>query len=297
MDTSAIYSKEIIKKAICQYVAINNNDNLPESLLKKLFSCVETKYLSDREILGNDRIKELIDWNSLEKNQIIRLIVRDKMVLEKIDIDVYNFEIKDLIPIFLRHPDLIEFFSIDFENLGPIEAINMLDINASFIEKIELEKYNYDRNQINSIIKKFSKHDAIINKLNLSELDHFVIRNILIQSGEKLINKVDLNKLKQTDWIEILKNKPELISYCNLSIFEKNDCYGLVNLVKIFPEYDYLIFNNANKISAIGWEKLLILDPDKYSPYCNFNLLSSKSWDIIIDKHPEMSMHRVKYRL
>jgi len=287
----------MIKKAICQYVALSDSENnLPENLFNVLFSYVDVKYLSDQEILKNNRIKSLIDWNSLEKNQLIRLIVRDKTTLERIDIEKYDFKPKDLIPIFLRHPDLVEFFDFNFDELSPIEAINMLNVSCEFIQKIDLGKYKYDRLQTSQIIKQFHKYDQIINKLNFDTLDHFSIRNMIIQSGEKFLHKIDLTKLKPTDWICIVSSRPEMISYCELNMFLENDCYNLIVIVKNFPEYDYLIFNNADKISAIGWEKLLILDPKKYSEYCDFKRLSVKNWEMIIKKQPSMIDVKNKYK-
>ena len=65
-------------------------------------------------------------------------------------------------------------------------------------------------------------------------------------------------------------------------LFTVTDCYNLVLLVELFPFLSNLIEENKDKITAIGWEKLLINDYDKYSKICNFELLTRKNFESII---------------
>lgn len=295
MKDSIKHDKEMIAKAICHYVALL--DGIPDKLFQKLLPFINVNHLSDQELLANKRLKDHIDWNSFNNVKIIRLIIRDKSVMQKIDLKHYSFKLKELIPLFLNHPDLIDEFDLDFSKLGPIEAINMLEINAEFIDKIDLGKFTYDKLQLNQIVLKFSKHEKIIKKLNLTLLDHFSTRNLLIKTGNKYVDNLDLTKLKDTDWFEILKTKPQLLEHCNLSLFEKGDCYLLTKLVLMYPSLDYMIANNKHKISALGWENLICKEPVAYSQYCNFSIFSKKNWNNILRYHPRLIETKNKYML
>lgn len=277
--------KQIIARGICHFVALFEDEYLSDAFFKHLLPYVNVNYIPDKELLSNKKLIENVDWNRFDNMKIVRLAIRDESVLERIDLESRDFSIKELLPLFLYHPTLVEYFDIDFSKLTGIEAINMLEINPDFIDKIELSKYDYDKLQLNEIIKKFSSKDKIIEQLNLSNIEHFALRNLLLKTGNKYINKVNLSILKNTDWIEILSIRKELLEYCNLLLFEKGDCFLLTKLVILFPELDYLIEENKNKITAMGWENLLIHNPEKYKSICNFSLFTRKHWDSIINYH------------
>ena len=285
---------EIIKKAICHYVALLDSKFLPGSTFKVMSKFINPNFIDDKSLLSNERIKNYIDWDSLDKRKLIRLIIRDKYVLERLDLNKHDFTLRDLIPIFIMHPDLIEYFDIDYDSLSAVDAVKLLEINNNFISKIDLGKYTYSKGDTVKIIETFYKNPEIIKMLNLNSLDHYAIRTLISKGGEKYINKLDLKKLKSFDWIDILSSKPELINHCDLSIFQTGDCFILTKLIQLFPHLDYLIEENKNKISALGWESLLIHDPEKYSKHCNFEILHKKNWEIIVRYHPGMEnlMHR-----
>jgi len=287
-------NKEIIKKAICHYAALIRPEQLPEPIFKILSPYINPNFIEDKVLLSSERIKNHIDWDKIDKMKLIRLIIRDKFILERIDLNKHDFTLRELIPIFIMHPDLIDYFDIDFNSLSAVDAIKMLEINSAFIAKIDIGRYSYSKGEVVKILESFHDKAEIIDKLNLDTLDHYAIRTLLLKSGDKYVHKLDLSKIKALDWIEILNKKPELINHCKTSIFEIGDCFLLTKLVQILPEYDYLIQDNKDKISALGWEHLLIFDSEKYSKYCNFELLSKKNWEIIIRKHPSMTnlMHR-----
>lgn len=289
--------KEIIKKAICHYAALIDSKYLPEQIFNILSKFINPNFIDDKSLLSNDRIKNHIDWDKLDKLKLLRLIIRDKYVLERLDLNKHDFTLKDLIPVFMMHPDLIEYFEIDYNNLTPIDAINLLKINTVFIEKIDLSKYKYSKNEIVQILESFHGCPKIIENLNIENLDHYAIRALIMKSGEKYIDKLDLKKLKALDWLEILTKKPEFIKHCNLELFTIGDCFLLTKLVQIIPDLDYLIEENKDKISALGWESLLIFDHEKYSKYCNFDCLSKKNWLNITTYHPGMTNLMNRYIL
>jgi len=289
--------REIIKKAICHYAALINPDMLPEKVFLLLAPYINPNFIEDKALLSNDRVKSMIDWDLLDKQKLIRLIIRDKYVLEQIDLNKHDFTLRDLIPIWVRHPDLIDYFDVDWDDLSGVDAIKMLKINPVFIDKIDLGKYKYSKFDIAKILEDFHQYPQIIDKMNLDTLDHFSIRTLLIKSGDKYLHNLDLSKLKVVDWLEILKRKPLLREYCDMDIFKTGDMFYLVKLVETFPDLDYIIEEHKEQITAIGWETLLIQDPDKYSQLCDFEKLSKKNWDVVTTHHPNLINIRNRYML
>ncbi len=289
--------REIIKKAICHYAALIDSNILPESIFKVLSKFINPKFIDDKSLLSNERIKEHIDWDKLDKMKLLRLIIRDKYVLERLDLNKHDFTLRDLIPVFIMHPDLIEYFDIDYDSLSAVDAVKLLQINTNFLSKIDLGKYTYSKNEIGKILESFHGNKEIIEQLNLDTLDHYAVRTLIVKSGDKYIHKLDLKKLKALDWIEILRTNPDLVKYCDLSIFQIGDCFLLTKLVQVLPHFDYLIEENRYKISALGWEALLIFDSEKYSKYCNFDLLSKKNWDNVTKFHPSLTNLMNRYVL
>jgi|ERR1035437_93283 hypothetical protein len=285
--------KEIITKAICHYVALL--DFIPKSVFKILASHIDLNCIDDNSLLKNDRLKDIIDWDKLDKRKLIRLIIRDKFVIERLDMNKHNFTFTDLIPIFYKYPDLIEYFELDYNDLNSVEAIKMLEINPVFIEKIDLLKYEYTNKQLTEIVKKFYNNPEIIEQLNMNSFDHYSTRTLLIKTGTKYLNNINIEKLKSLDWLGILQFRPELSEYCDLSMFKKGDYFELTQLVKIFPDLYYLIEENKDKINALGWENLLIFDSNQYSRMCNFEILSKKNWEKIIKVRPELSGLKNQY--
>src|ERR1035437_1594961 len=281
--------QKIIKKAICHYAALIDPKLLPESIFNMLSQYINPNFIDDKTLLSNERIKDCIDWDKLDRLKLIRLIIRDKYVLERIDLNKHNFSLKELIPIFIRHPDLIEFFDIDYNSLSAIDAIKIIEINKVFLEKIDLGKYTYTKNETVRIIESFYNTPEVLEKLNLDSLDHYATRTQKKKSGDRYFNKLDLRKLKSLDWLEILVKKPELIKYCDLSIFTAGDCYSLIKLIEIIPHLDYLIEENKDKISPLGWERLIILDAEKYMKHCDLESLSKKNWDGITLRRPGLT--------
>lgn len=287
--------REIIKNAICHYAALINPELLPDGIFRVLAPYINPNFIEDKALLSNERVKDLIDWDKLDKQKLIRLIIRDKYVLERLDLNKHNFSLKDLIPVWISHPDLIDYFDIDWDDLSGVDAIKMLKINPAFIEKINLNKYKYSKFDIAKILEDFHQYPQIIDKINLESLDHFSIRTLLLKSGTKYIDKLDLSKLKVVDWLEILKSRPTLREHCDIEIFNTGDMFYLIKLISVFPDLDYMIEEHKDKITPLGWETLLIQDPEKYVPLCDFEKLSKKNWDAITAYRPSLTNIRNRY--
>ena len=80
--------------------------------------------------------------------------------------------------------------------------------------------------------------------------------------------------------------------YCNQDILVNNDCLNLIKIAHCVPEAYDLIVNNADKISGLGWEKLLKLDFKKYSEICNWSSLNNLNFKILKKLYPEIEQFR-----
>jgi len=284
-------------KALCNYlVTIDDKEIISDEVFEQLFSFVDVNKIQDSTILKNERIKSKINWNHLERFKLIRILSRDISILENVDVKPYKYSLMELYPLFLMYPGLVDYFDVDFDSLSWIEAIKMLECSDEFIDRIDLSKYNINKTQSLELIKKFFKNEKILNQVDLYNLeDNFILRKLLKKTGDKYINKLNLNHLKVADWLDVLETRPELLEHCNLLLFETNDCYNLIKLVEFFPHLDYLIESNKNKISALGWERLLIRNFEKYEKICVFNKLTKKNWDNILEKRPNLENIMKRY--
>ena len=88
-----------------------------------------------------------------------------------------------------------------------------------------------------------------------------------------------------------------MLDFCNLKIFENNDCYLLTKLALMFPELYYLIHDNIDKISPLGWENLITEDLEKYQDICKWEKFNETNWNNITRKHPSLNYLKQKYFL
>lgn len=291
--------KNIIATALGHEIAVSlinvdEEQTFPKRFLEFFSKKVNPNSFSDREIISKEEIHDSINWNSMERNKVIRILSRDISFINNFNLYEYNFSIMEWYPLFLKHPYLIDEINIDFNNLNTSEAILLLECNQDLVDKIDIFNYEFKKRDILHIIKKFKRSEKIMNKLNLNSLDHYNTAKLICETGELYLKNLDLKKLKATDWINILEKKPELINYCDVNIFIKNDCYLLTKFVILYPMYEDLIYENVDKISGLGWEYLLIKDIERYRDICKWNKLSENSWNNIIRYHPELKVEKQK---
>jgi len=253
--------------------------------------------ISDRDLTKNVEMHDFIDWNIMDRKKVIRVIARDIDLLDRIDMFKYNFSTNELYPIFLQYPELIKQFVNNFDELNPLELIKLLECNYDLIDEIDISKYSFNKKDTIEIVKKFRNSRKIMERIDLGVLDHFSTRKLICQTGIDYIDRLDTKSLKNTDWIEILKQHPDLLEFCNLKIFENNDCYLLTKLVLMFPELEYLIYDNIDKISSLGWENLILEDLERYQDICKWEKLNETNWNNITRKHPSLNYLKQKYFL
>lgn len=291
---------KILSNAFSHSIALSLFDDekkteLPESLVDFYDKKINPNTILDKELVKSHNLHDKIDWSIIEKNKAIRILARDISLLERINIEELKISTADLYPIFIQHPELIHDFVKDFDELTPLEAIRLLECNEDLIDYIDITKYKFNKNDMSEMVKKFIFSKRIMERLDLSSLEHFQTRKLICKTGVDYVDRLNISQLKASDWIEVLEQHPELIEHCNLSIFENNDCYLLTKLVIKFPEIDYLIVRNADKISALGWENLINEDLERYQDFCKWEKFTESNWSKILKKHPQLSSVKQKY--
>ena len=299
MNLSINKKKEIIKIAFQHSISFsfyfNGCENIPVDIRSFYEKKINPNAIHDKDFIRNTEMYDFINWNLLERNKAIRLLSRDIELLNFFDVKKYNFSILELFPIFINHPELIDYFVEDYSKLTPIEAIRLLECNEELVEKIDISKFNFNKKDMLEIINKFKDSEEILQRLDLSKLDNYNTKKLILKTGVDYIDRLNTKQLTATDWLDILSTQKELLDFCDLSIFEQGDCYLLTKLVAIFPELCYLIIKNAEKISPLGWENLIKLDYETYGNICKWEKLSELNWNNLIKVNPEISIKKQNY--
>ena len=158
--------RAIVTKAVCQYVALIDDKVLvPDKLFKRLLPYVDINHIPVLELFKNKRLMENIDLNSLDKGKLVRLMVKDISILDKIDTSKIDFTIKDILPILILHPKTIHSFNIDLNALTNAEVIKLLEYGNDYIDLIDGNYYIFSETDITEIVKKFGSNEKIMAKL------------------------------------------------------------------------------------------------------------------------------------
>lgn len=277
-----------IHNAICHYTLFNCpeiNDEFFRMLLEK----IDLSNITDREFLSNERIRRFVNYERISKKQLVRLITREPEILNKVNINKFRFKIKDLEYFLKLWPEYIDLFNFDTKNVSGDEFLILLRVDVKYISELNLESIDFTKYQLTELIKGFQHRGAVMQRFLDSEkvsamLDNYQIRQIINLTGEMYVDRLDLSRLNDLDWFEILQKNPKMLPHCDTGIFEKNDCYMLVRLIKFIPELEDLVVANKEKITNLGWEKLLWYDFEKFYPLCCFDCLDYKTRKLFMHK-------------
>ncbi len=285
-------SKLLISHAICHFALTNNYNNLTKDQIKNFMEFINPGSVTDAFILDPNVI-DLVNFNSFPKRQIIRLIQKDASIVNRIDVNKFEFRVKELESFFQYYPhyvrDFIELLEINLKELTSLEVLILIRFDINFINDIEVDKIEFNRTEYMYLIKHFHHVELIMSQLNLKLMDHFVAKELIILSGAKYLDKINQDNLSYLDWLDILVKRPELLKYCNLTIFERGDCYYLAKLACYFDELYDIIEEHKDDISALGWEKLIMHNDVLYTPICNFNKFKNSNWNNILPTKPWLS--------
>lgn len=284
--------KKLMGEGFLYYVFTNVHYNMPDEIFSLFLNHVSLVSLEDRCFLEDERVRRLVDWNKINRRQLIRLMTRDVSILDKVNLKEKKFRIEEL-EFFLKfHPEYVNKFDIDFDNLLPKEYIVLLNIDPDFCDYCDLKSIPFDRLQLQDIVKKFIHNDKIVGSLDFNKFDNYIKRQILKKTGSKYMDRINLESFSVLDWVDLLLKKPGFFYLCNKNIFIKEDCFDLVKIAGVVPEAYDLIVENKDKISGLGWEKLLLLDYQKYSPVCKWESLKNLNFKILKKVYPEIEQFK-----
>jgi hypothetical protein len=280
----------------------NHWDELPTSILRHLARVINYDTIPDRLISDNEEIRNVILWNKLNKMTLMRVLVRciDQNVedLENIKKNLYKYDykVKDLTFLLMRRPEFIEFFPIDLNKISTVEAAMLLAIgNEYFLDKIDMSKHTFNFRESMNIIQGYKYRRSIVEQVNYKSLKGYQIAEILINTGERDLDILDISTLTNIDWINLLESRPEMLKYCNFSKFMEGDIFYSIKLCCMFdsPDLTNLVLSRKmDDISPLGWEMLLIEKPEIFLAHCNFSKLEDVNWNYIIKSRPELSSYK-----
>lgn len=297
MDVISITTNAFLSDMFCNHWEI-----LPLSVLRHISRVIDYESVPDRVIVDNERVRDVIKWNKLDKMKLIRILIRciDQNVndLDKIKkgIQQYEYKIKDLTFLFMRRPEFIEFFPIDLNTIETFEAATLLSFGSSyFLDKIDMSRHTFNFRESMNIVKAYGYDRDMLEKVNYRYLKGYQVSEILINTGERDLDILDISTMTNIDWINLLEVRPEMLKYCNYSKFMNGDIYYSIKLCCMFdtPDLTHLVLDrNLNDVSPLGWEMLLIEKPEIFLAHCNFLKLDESSWNYILKSRPELISYK-----
>ncbi len=287
--------KDLVSNAILHCVFSLKHDDMPDYVFKLFLNEVSIQSMDDQTLLKDKRIRQLIDWSKIDRKQLIRLMTRDLTILNQLDFDLQQFTITEL-EMFLRfHPEYVGRLNIDFDNLTSKECIVLLNIDSNACEFIDFQTIKFTRIDMQYLVRKFIHNERIMNNLNFNLMDNYIKRYILKKTNLKYLNNINLDSFNSLDWEDLIQKNPNFYKLCNPERFIKGDCSFLVNIANCVTEVYDLIVENKDKISAHGWEKLLLLDLKKYSPICNWAIMHNLNFKILKKTYPDIEKYHPRY--
>lgn len=297
MDVISITTNAFLSDMFC-----NHWETLPLSVLRHISRVVDYESVPDRVVVDNERVRDVIKWNKLDKMKLIRILIRciDQNVndLDKIkkSIQQYEYKIKDLTFLFMRRPEFIEFFPIDLNTIETFEAATLLSFGSEyFLDKIDMSRHTFNFRESMNIVKAYGYDRDMLEKVNYRSLKGYQVSEILINTGERDLDILDVSIMTNIDWINLLEVRPEMLKYCDYSKFMSGDIYYSIKLCCMFdtPNLTHLVLDrNLNDVSPLGWEMLLIEKPEIFLAYCNFSKLDESSWNYILKSRPELISYK-----
>lgn len=293
MDVISISTNAFLSDMFCNHWEI-----LPLSILRHISRTIDYKLIPERIVSDNEKIRDIINWHKFDRMKLVRILIRciDQNVndLDKIkkSLQQYEYKVRDLTFLFMRRPEFLEFFSIDLNKIETTDAATLLSLGSDyFLDKIDFSKYTFNFRESMNIIKAYGFRREIIENVNYKSLKGYQVSEILINSGERDLDILDISILTNIDWINLLEVRPDMFKYCDYSKFMSGDIFYSIKLCCMFDNIDlsHLVLDrDIDLISPLGWETLLIKKPEKFLAYCDFSKLDTSSWGYILKSRPEL---------
>jgi len=269
--------------------------------LRHLATVINHEDILDRLIVENESVRDVIIWDKMDRMKIIRVTIglfdRGIQLPPEADLSKHNYKVKEVKYLLERKPEYSEAFNFNLRKLKLLEAHMLLSMGKEyFFDNIPIEEYKLNYQEYVDIIRAYNYEDRILSRIDLKVLNGHNITEILIVKGIEYSKFFNLKKLTPIDWIDLLKERPEMLVKCNLSIFDREDVYYLIQLVVLFDEpdmTDMILERDISSISPLGWEKLLIHNPDKFIDLCDFSCLNELNWNAIKIHRPELLVFKL----
>lgn len=283
----------LVNYYFCNYI---NEFTMDE--LTHLCTVLDYPHIEDRYLCDYEELYQFIQWDKLEKMQAIRIVTRQPKLLNKIDLKRYEYRIKEVM-YFIQsdYTRLFKYFNFDFNNLPVEDAYFLLCLGKDeILNLIDVKKYKFGFIETFDIIKAYNFRRDIIMKMDYTILKNYQVAKIIINTGEEFLDLFNLEILNTLDWLELLSYRPEFIDKCDFDKFIYGDPFNLIELVTMFqtPDLTYLIDKiDIDRVTALGWEKLLIYKTEKAAEICDFSKLKENNWVEILQANPEL----IKYKI
>ena len=293
----------IIAEAFLLDILCNHWKEVSRETLKHVNNSVDYKYVPERNLIESEYLRSIIKWEKFEKMKLIRILIR--FIDHEIkDLDViinklknHKYKIKDIQFILSRSPGYIKHFSIDLSKITTLEAASLLSYGHEYyLDKIDLLKHKFNFKESMNIIVGYKYNRDILEKVNYNSLKGYQVAEIIINTNERDIDILNLSTLTNIDWVNLLKERPNMIKYCDYEKFKKGDIFYSIKLCCMFdePNLSYLIKERGmSEISPFGWEKLIIEKPEIFLEYCDFTKFDEYNWKKILDSHPGFIVYKI----
>jgi len=299
MNIISISAEAFLLDMFCKH-----SERLPHSVLKHIANVIDYDTVPDRTIAEKEELRDVVHWGKLEKMKLIRIFIRcldldiDILDIIKPSLCKFDYKIKEMLHLLGRKPHYIQYFPIDLNKITTSEAALLLSLGHDFfLGKIDFSKYNFNYRESMEIIQGYSYRRDIIEQVNYKSLKGSQISEILIKSGDRDLDILDISTLTNMDWINLLSSRPEVLKYCDYSKFTKGDIFYSIRLCCMFesPDLSHMIIDrDMSSISPFGWEKLMIEKPDIFLAHCDFSKLDENNWRSILDTHPSFIIYKTQ---
>jgi hypothetical protein len=287
----------IFQSLLTDYFCNNFND-LSDKELSHINKYIDYEHVPDRILSDNYDIHKFITWDRIDKMKAIRLVSKNYDLLQYINLKNYDYKIREIFWfIETDYTRLLKFFNFDLEKCSHEDIYLLLCLGEIYFEeRIKMEDFKFSFREIMDIVKAYKYRRDIILRLDYKKLKNYQYTEILSVTGSENLDLFDIGELSTLNWLELLNSQAEFIDICDIDKFKKGDLYNLVQLVILFekPDLSYLIHQiDRSEISAFGWEKLLICNPEKFTDLCDFRKLNEDNWNKIITYRPELAAYKL----
>lgn len=289
--------KQIIGTSLINRVLIYDFDNLTSEQVDVLAKKADLSKITDTILPYCEYLHPILDWSKFDKFKLIRMIARNNKIIKYVDVTKFDFTLRDILPCVKINPELIHEFKVDLNSLNKVDALELLKTGKDyFIENVSFNTDEFTATESFFIVKNFDFNPILMSKFKISEqnINPQYLREIIIKTGTEFIDDFNLDTLEPVDWIAILKNDKLMIKYCKPEIFKRGDIFFLIEFLMMFPEYiEWINEENKDKITCLGWEKLLVKFGDEMADMCDFSIITEVSWSRLKNERPGLMVYKL----